>query len=180
MPTKVCIHDFGSGNNGRIMPELRRVFGDRPSRPDQRLALARLAGRRRADRPLQDHRLRHDRQHRSAIAALDMRGDGYEVHAVIDASGGASVMARDVAMATLIHPGIHMRTWFTVATQLLGHRQRDIHNGSPPAFSAVHDHLTTRGYLFDRSIGSLTARRRAIVENVQFTASLRLSRPQRA
>lgn len=147
------------GINGRIMPELRRVYPDRPvlgrpgiinawQWPAFRDAIAQT-GRRKiivagvtTSTGLQ-------------FAALDMLRDGYEVHAVIDASGAESAIARDVSMATLIHAGVNVRTWFSVTAELLGDWQRDIDKGSPLAFGAVHDHLTAWGYLLDKAIDQI-------------------------
>ncbi len=89
------------------------------------------------------------------FAALDMLRDGYEVHAVIDASGAESTIARDVSLAALTHAGVTARTWFSVASELLADWQRDIDQGSPLGFGVVHAHLTAWGYLLDKAIDTI-------------------------
>lgn len=144
------------GINGRIMPELRRIFADQPiigrpgvinawRWPDFRDAVAQT-GRRKVIMAGVTTSIGLQ------FAALDMARDGYEVHAVIDASGAESAIARDISVATLIHADIKARTWFSVVAELLNDWQRDIDQGSPLGFGAMHDHLTAWGYLLDKAI----------------------------
>ncbi len=90
--------------------------------------------------------------------ALDMVLDGYDVHGVIDASGSESPMARDAAVTTLSQAGVKVRTWFSVATELIADWRRDEANGWPLAAGAVHDHLPAWGYLLDTSMDYATGR----------------------
>jgi len=147
------------GINGRIIPEVRRIFADQQvigraglinawRWPAFRNAVIQT-GRRKVimagvttSTALQ-------------FAALDMLRDGYEVHAVIDASGAESALARDVSVATLTHAGVKARTWFSVTAELLGDWQCDIDKGSPLVFGAVHDHLPAWGYLLDKAIDQI-------------------------
>lgn len=129
------------GLNGRLVPELRRIFPSRPviGRPGVLNAWnwpafreAVVQGKRRkvimAGVTVSTGLL---------FAALDMLRDGYEVHAVIDASGAESTLARDLAVATLLHAGARTRSWFSVATELLGDWRHDLEKGSPLAFGAM-------------------------------------------
>lgn len=90
--------------------------------------------------------------------ALDMVLDGYDVHGVIDASGSESPMARDAAVATLSQAGVKVRTWFSVAAELIADWRRDEANGWPLAAGAVHDHPPAWGYLLDTSMDYATGR----------------------
>ena len=144
------------GINGRIMPRLRRIFPDQPiisrpgivnpySWPGFRDAVA-ASGRRNliiagvtASTGL-------------LLPAMDLSHEGYDVHAVIDACGAESTIARDMAVATMLHAGVKARTWFSVTAELLGDWRCDLDRGSPLAFGAIHDHLTTWGHLLDKAI----------------------------
>jgi nicotinamidase-related amidase len=56
-----------------------------------------------------------------AMAAIQAQGEGYDVYAVADASGGASVEAHELAMKRMIQAGVKPITWLAV----LGEWQRD-------------------------------------------------------
>ncbi len=86
--------------------------------------------------------------------SLDMVLDGYDVHAVIDASGAEAPgqIAREATIATLAHAGVKLRTWFSVAAELVADWRRDEANGWPLAAGAVHDHLPAWGYLLDTAM----------------------------
>lgn len=84
--------------------------------------------------------------------ALDMVKDGYEVHGVIDASGSESTMAREAAVATMSQSGVKIRTWFSIAAELVADWRRDEDKGWPLATGAVHDHLPAWGYLLDTAM----------------------------
>ena len=84
--------------------------------------------------------------------------DSYDVHGVIDASRSESPMARDAAVATLSQAGVKVRTWFSVATELIADWRRDEANGWPLAAGAVHDHPPAWGYLLDTSMDYATGR----------------------
>jgi len=44
---------------------------------------------------------------------------GYDVYAVIDASGTFSEIMRDLAISRMQHAGVHIMTWFAVGCELL-------------------------------------------------------------
>ena len=144
------------GINGRMMPELRRIFPDQPvvSRPGIVNAFS-WPGFRNA--------ITESGRRNIIIAgvtastgllfpALDLSREGYDVHAVIDACGAESVIARDMAVATMLHAGVMARTWFSVTAELLGDWRCDLDKGSPLAFGVIHDHLTLWGHLLDKAI----------------------------
>jgi len=45
--------------------------------------------------------------------------DGYDVSAAVDASGCESLIAREAAIATLSTRGVQIRTWFSLAAELM-------------------------------------------------------------
>ena len=56
-----------------------------------------------------------------AMPALQAAGEGYEVYAVTDASGGVSVEAHEMAIRRMVMAGVVPITWLAVASEL----QRD-------------------------------------------------------
>ncbi len=56
-----------------------------------------------------------------AMPAIQAAGEGYEVYAVTDASGGVSVEAHEMAVRRMVMAGIVPITWLAVASEL----QRD-------------------------------------------------------
>ncbi|GGX90769.1 isochorismatase family protein [Streptomyces fructofermentans] len=98
-----------------------------------------------------------------SFPSLDMVQDGYEVHAVIDASGAEAPgqIVREATVANLSRAGVHIRTWFGVAAELIADWRRDAADGWPLATGAVHDHLPSWGYLLDTDMaygsGRMTA-----------------------
>src|ERR1700741_3087647 len=56
-----------------------------------------------------------------AMPAIQAQGEGYEVYAVTDASGGVSVEAHDMAIRRMVMAGVVPITWMAVAGEL----QRD-------------------------------------------------------
>ncbi|MER9237345.1 isochorismatase family protein, partial [Mesorhizobium sp. M0622] len=56
-----------------------------------------------------------------AMPAIQAAGEGYEVYAVTDASGGVSVEAHDMAVRRMMMAGVVPITWMAVAGEL----QRD-------------------------------------------------------
>src|SRR5437016_8608132 len=56
-----------------------------------------------------------------AMPAIQTAGEGYEVYAVTDASGGVSVEAHDMAVRRMVMAGVVPITWMAVAGEL----QRD-------------------------------------------------------
>ncbi|TFW16657.1 isochorismatase family protein [Duganella callida] len=55
-----------------------------------------------------------------AFAALGARADGYEVYAVIDASGTWNPLVREVALARMVQAGVTPITWVAVGAELMG------------------------------------------------------------
>src|SRR5437660_4803682 len=56
-----------------------------------------------------------------AMPAIQAAGEGYEVYAVTDASGGVSAEAHEMAVRRMVMPGVVPITWLAVASEL----QRD-------------------------------------------------------
>ncbi len=146
--------DFGP--NGQIFPELVELFPDVP--------VIRRTGTINAYRwPEFRAALEATGRKKAIIAgvssttclqfpALDMLMDGYDVYAAIDASGSESQIAREAAVATLSTHGIPIRTWFSLAAELVADWRRDEANGWPLAVGPVRDHEVAWGYLFDTSM----------------------------
>lgn len=88
--------------------------------------------------------------------ALDMVLDGYDVHGVIDASGSESQIARQASIATLAQAGVKVRTWFSVAAELVADWRRDEANGWPLAAGAVREHNPSWGHLLDIGMAHAT------------------------
>lgn len=95
-----------------------------------------------------------------SFPALDMVLDGYEVHAVIDASGAEAPgeIVRDAVVANLSRAGVHIKSWFGVVAELIADWRRDEAEGWPLAVGAVHDHLPSWGYLLDTDMAYGTGR----------------------
>jgi len=55
-----------------------------------------------------------------AFAALSAKQDGYDVYAVIDASGTWNKLVEEVAIARMVQAGIKPITWVAVGAELLG------------------------------------------------------------
>ncbi|MCG8970293.1 isochorismatase family protein [Streptomyces sp. CL12-4] len=98
-----------------------------------------------------------------SFPSLDMVLDGYEVHGVIDASGAEAPgqIVREAVVANLSRAGVHIKSWFGVAAELIADWRRDEAVGWPLAAGAVHDHLPSWGYLLDTDMaygtGKMTA-----------------------
>jgi nicotinamidase-related amidase len=152
------------GPNGQLLPELTALFPD--------LEIIRRPGVINAYRwpPFRAALEASGRMH-VVIAAvtdstclqfpsLDMTADGYDVHAVIDASGAEAPgqLVREATVATLAQAGVKIRTWFGVAAELIADWRRDEADGWPLAAGAVHDHLPSWGYLLDTSMAYATGR----------------------
>ena len=146
--------DFGP--NGRILPELAALFPDVP--------IIRRTGTINAYRwPEFREALEATGRKKVIIAgvstttclqfpALDMVADGYEVYGVIDASGSESLIAREAAIATLSTRGVQIRTWFSVAAELVADWRRDEAAGWPFAISPVREREVAWGHLLDTSM----------------------------
>jgi nicotinamidase-related amidase len=150
------------GPNGRLLPELEALFPD--------VEVIRRPGVINAYRwPAFRSALESTGRRHVVLAAvtdstclqfpsLDMVLDGYDVHAVIDASGAEAPgqLVREAAVATLAQAGVRVRTWFGVAAELIADWRRDEAAGWPLAAGAVHDHLPSWGYLLDTAMAYAT------------------------
>jgi len=105
------------------------------------------------------------------LPALDMVEDGYDVHGVIDASGAESPMAREAAVATLAMHGVKVRTWFSVAAELIADWRRDEAEGWPLAAGAVREHLPAWGHLLDTSMDYANGRMEPPAESAEATGT---------
>jgi nicotinamidase-related amidase len=143
--------DFGP--NGQLLSELRELFADVP--------VIRWTGTINAYRWPQFRAALEATGRRKAIIAgvstttclqfpaLDMVADGYDVYAAIDASGSESELARQAAVATLSTRGVQIRTWFSLAAELIADWRRDEARGWPLAAGAVREHEVAWGHLLD-------------------------------
>jgi nicotinamidase-related amidase len=152
--------DFGP--NGQILPELRAMFPE--------VAVIRRTGTINAYRWPEFRAALEATGRRKAIIAgvssttclqfpaLDMLADGYEVYAAIDASGSESQIAREAAVATLSSRGIQIRTWFSLAAELIADWRRDEAKGWPLGAGPVREHEVAWGHLLDTSVDYATGR----------------------
>ena len=53
----------------------------------------------------------------SAMPAIQAQGEGYEVYAVTDASGGVSVEAHEMAVRRMVQAGVTPITWVAVIAE---------------------------------------------------------------
>jgi nicotinamidase-related amidase len=146
--------DFGP--NGQILPELKQLFPDVP--------IIRRTGTINAYRwPQFREALEATGRKKVIIAgvstttclqflALDMVADGYEVYGVLDASGSESQIAREAAIATLSTRGVQIRTWFSVAAELVADWRRDEAAGWALAVGPVREREVAWGHLLDTSM----------------------------
>lgn len=87
-----------------------------------------------------------------------MVADGYDVYGVIDASGSESQIAREAAIATLSTNRVQVRTWFSVAAELVADWRRDEKEGWPLAAGPVREHKVAWGHLLDTNMDYVTGR----------------------
>jgi nicotinamidase-related amidase len=78
-----------------------------------------------------------------AFAALSARELGYDVYAVLDASGTWSKLVEEAAIARMVQAGVNPITWFAVGAELLGTWQSS--KGEAHA-KLMGDHLPFAGY----------------------------------
>jgi hypothetical protein len=81
-----------------------------------------------------------------AFAAMQAVEAGYNLHGVIDASGGLEVTIRENAVARMRDHGITPINWTTVAAEL--HRDRRLPTGRELG-RVFHDHYHSYGLLMD-------------------------------
>ena len=80
--------------------------------------------------------------------SLDAVLEGFEVHAVIDASGAVSVLERDDTIATLALAGVKVRNWWSIGAELQADWRIDEAKGWPYAM-VFREHLPSWGHLLD-------------------------------
>ncbi len=83
--------------------------------------------------------------------ALDAVKEGFDVYAVIDASGAVSVLEREATVATLAQAGVRIRNWWSVGAELEANWRRDEAKGWPYAV-IFREHLPSWGHLLDTSM----------------------------
>ena len=83
--------------------------------------------------------------------ALDAVKEGYEVHAVIDASGAVSVHEREATIATLAQAGVKIRNWWSIGAEIEVDWRRDEALGWPYAM-VFREHLPSWGNLLDMAM----------------------------
>lgn len=89
--------------------------------------------------------------------SLDAILEGYDVHAVIDASGAVSALEREATIATLAQAGVKIRNWWSVGAELQADWRIDEAKGWPYAM-VFRDHLPSWGYLLDTSTAYATGK----------------------
>ena len=89
--------------------------------------------------------------------ALDMEEDGYEVFAVIDASGHMTEIEREVTIASLVQSGAEVRNWWSLIAELRADWRRDEAEGWPVA-QVYGEHFPTYGYLMSTSMDYATGK----------------------
>lgn len=72
-----------------------------------------------------------------AFPALSALNAGYEVFAVVDASGTSSQQVADAALMRMAHSGVQLMNWFSVAGEL----QRDWRNDAEGFGNLISSHL---------------------------------------
>ena len=131
----VLTTNLEGGANGRLLPKLRRIFAGRHviGRPGVINAWHWPAFRRAVEQTGRRKIVMAGVTAGTGLqsAALEMVRDGYEVHAVIDASGAESISARDLMVTTLRDAGLRIHTWYSVAAELLGDWRRELDTGAP-------------------------------------------------
>lgn len=80
--------------------------------------------------------------------SLDAILEGFDVHAVIDASGAVSALERQATVATLAQAGVKVRNWWSVGAELIADWRRDEAAGWPYAM-VFREHLPAWGHLLD-------------------------------
>ena len=146
------------GPNGRVLPELADLFGEeniirRPGVinayrwPEFRAAVEAVNRRKVIIAAVTTSTC-------LLFPSVDMLADGYDVHAVIDASGSESpgLVVQASVTADLARAGARPRTWFSVVAELNADWRRDEAAGWPLASTVVREHLPRWGYLLDTNM----------------------------
>ncbi len=80
-----------------------------------------------------------------AMPAIQAAGEGYDVFAVTDASGGATAEAHDMAVRRMVAAGVTPITWLAVASEW----QRDwAREATLPAFGEIFSHAGGSGIAY--------------------------------
>ena len=80
--------------------------------------------------------------------SIDAKKEGFDVHAVIDASGAVSVLEREATIATLSQSGVKVRNWWSIGAELEADWRRDEAVGWKYAM-VFREHLPSWGHLLD-------------------------------
>lgn len=80
--------------------------------------------------------------------SLDAVLEGFDVHAVVDASGAVSAFERQATVARLTQAGVKVRNWWSVGAELIADWRRDEAAGWPYAM-VFREHLPAWGHLLD-------------------------------
>jgi Amidases related to nicotinamidase len=80
--------------------------------------------------------------------SLDAVLEGFDVHAIIDASGAVSVLEREATIATLAQAGVKVRNWWSIGAELQADWRIDEAKGWPYAM-IFREHLPSWGHLLD-------------------------------
>jgi nicotinamidase-related amidase len=140
------------GPNGVILPELKTLFPDvkvirRPGVinawrwPAFRVAVDNTGRKRLIIAGISDSTCLQ-------FPSLDAVLEGFDVHAVIDASGAVSVLEREATIATLAQAGVKVRNWWSVGAELQADWRIDEAKGWPYAM-VFREHLPSWGRLLD-------------------------------
>jgi nicotinamidase-related amidase len=89
--------------------------------------------------------------------SLDAVLEGFDVHAVIDASGAVSVLEREATITTLAQSGVKVRNWWSVGAELQADWRIDEAKGWPYAM-VFREHLPSWGHLLDTSMAYSTGK----------------------
>ena len=80
--------------------------------------------------------------------SLDAVLEGFEVNAIIDASGAVSFLEREATIAIIAQAGAKVRNWWSIGAELQADWRIDEAKGWPYAM-VFREHLPSWGHLFD-------------------------------
>jgi len=143
------------GPNGQILPELKTLFPDVKiiRRPGVINAWRWPAFREAVDATGKKKLIIAGISDSTCLQfpSLDAVLEGFDVHAVIDASGAVSVLEREATIATLAQAGVKVRNWWSVGAELQADWRIDEAKGWPYAM-VFREHLPSWGHLLDTSM----------------------------
>jgi nicotinamidase-related amidase len=149
------------GPNGSILPELQTLFPN--------IEIIRRPGVINAWRWPAFRKAVDDTKRKKLIIAgisdstclqfpsLDAVIEGFDVHAIIDASGAVSVLEREATVATLTQAGVKVRNWWSVGAELQADWRIDEAKGWPYAM-VFREHMPRWGHLLDTATAYDTER----------------------